>query len=190
MKNKPGFTHSQLVEIAYRWALSTAKSGIAVKEMKSISWEIADVLGFGGSVHSLLIECKVSRSDFLADRKKPFRIHPQLGMGSHRVYCVPEGLVRLEELPPKWGLLEVKANGKTRFSYRPDPEFPEARFFCERFAQERSIKAEWGIMYSALLRLRKAGLLADVVLTHEKAAIQKKTKVKRIPGQQLTLEDS
>jgi hypothetical protein len=55
-----------------------------------------------------LIECKISRADFLADREKPFRKDPAQGMGCERFYLTPQGLIRVDELPRTWGLLEAK----------------------------------------------------------------------------------
>jgi hypothetical protein len=55
----------------------------------------------------VLVECKVSRPDFLADREKPFRQKPESGVGCERYYLAPRGLIRVEELRPGWGLLEV-----------------------------------------------------------------------------------
>jgi hypothetical protein len=52
----------------------------------------------------------VSRADFLADRDKPFRQRPEIGVGCERYYLTPRGLLRTEELPRGWGLLEV--NGR------------------------------------------------------------------------------
>lgn len=57
--------------------------------------------------HSVLVESKVSRSDFLCDRDKPFRQKPENGVGCERYYLAPSGLIRVEELPTGWGLLEV-----------------------------------------------------------------------------------
>lgn len=54
---------------------------------------------------SYLIETKVSRSDFLADAKKPFRKDPSQGIGDYRYYACPEGLIKPDELPEKWGLI-------------------------------------------------------------------------------------
>ena len=56
----------------------------------------------------MLIECKVSRADFLSDREKPFRRDPTLGMGCERLYLTPAGLIGADDLPPRWGLLECK----------------------------------------------------------------------------------
>jgi hypothetical protein len=58
----------------------------------------------------VLVEGKVSRADFLADRDKPFRQRPEIGVGCERYYLTPRGLLRTEELPRGWGLLEV--NGR------------------------------------------------------------------------------
>jgi hypothetical protein len=65
-----------------------------------------DAIGWKRACHSVLVECKVTRSDFLADRAKPFRFKPEQGVGCERFYLVPAGLVRPEELPQGWGLLE------------------------------------------------------------------------------------
>jgi hypothetical protein len=53
----------------------------------------------------------VTRSDFLADRAKPFRLKPDQGVGCERFYLVPSALVRPEELPVGWGLLEYRSGG-------------------------------------------------------------------------------
>ena len=67
-----------------------------------------DAIGWKRACHSVLVECKISRSDFLADREKPFRQKSQLGMGCERYYLAPAGLLCPEELPNGWGLLEYQ----------------------------------------------------------------------------------
>lgn len=57
---------------------------------------------------SWLIEVKTSRADFLADRKKVFRMDPLIGLGNFRVYAVPPGIVKTTDLPPGWGLIEIR----------------------------------------------------------------------------------
>lgn len=151
------YTHSQLVDAAYKWAL---KNGMAVafKEMKTIVEEIPDVIAFGGKVQSLLIEVKISKIDFKRDlRIKSFRKIPELGMGTHRIIMCPAGMLKLEELPDKWGLLEVSNEGRISLSYRPAPEKPEAIFLCHSHAQSANIKAERLYMLSALRRLQQMG---------------------------------
>jgi hypothetical protein len=66
-----------------------------------------DAIGWKQASHSVLVECKVTRADFLADRVKPFRLKPEKGVGSERFYLTPPGLVKVSELPPGWGLLEL-----------------------------------------------------------------------------------
>ena len=54
-----------------------------------------------------MIETKITRYDFLADKNKKFRKDPSLGIGKYRYYACPKGLIKIEELPEKWGLIEV-----------------------------------------------------------------------------------
>jgi hypothetical protein len=67
-----------------------------------------DAIGWKQANHSVLVECKVTRGDFLADRAKPFRVKPEKGVGSERFYLTPPGLIKVEELPAGWGLLELR----------------------------------------------------------------------------------
>lgn len=71
--------------------------------------ENTDVWGLGNFNDSVVIEVKVSRSDFLNDKKKFCRsqtaenLHYQAGRV--RWYLCPEGIIKKDELPEKWGLL-------------------------------------------------------------------------------------
>jgi hypothetical protein len=97
--------HAFLVAKAVAW-LRRYRCGVVLSEQACVSGEMPDAIGWKRACHSVLVECKISRADFLADRNKPFRLNPQTGVGSERFYLVPKGLVRVEELPPGWGLLE------------------------------------------------------------------------------------
>src|ERR1700756_5295110 len=101
-------THVQLVEQAVVW-LRGYRCGVVLSEQACISGEMPDAIGWKRAAHSVLVECKVSRGDFLADREKPFRQKPETGVGCERFYLASKGLIRIEELPPGWGLLEVCA---------------------------------------------------------------------------------
>jgi hypothetical protein len=79
-----------------------------LSEQSCASGETPDVIGWKNTCRSVLIECKISRADFLADRAKPWRCQPETGMGCERFYLVPQGLVQPHELPKAWGLLEYK----------------------------------------------------------------------------------
>ena len=92
--------------MAVSW-LRRYRCGVVLSEQACISGEMPDAIGWKKACHSVLVESKVSRGDFLADRDKPFRQKPDLGVGSERYYLAPRGLIRIEELPSGWGLLEV-----------------------------------------------------------------------------------
>jgi hypothetical protein len=98
-------THAQLVEKAVHW-LRHYRCGVVLSEQACVSGEMPDAIGWKRACHSVLVECKVTRSDFMADRAKPFRLKPEQGVGCERYYLVPAGLVSREELPQGWGLLE------------------------------------------------------------------------------------
>ena len=102
-------THAQLVQKAVHW-LRRYRCGVVLSEQACVSGEMPDAIGWKRACHSVLVECKVSRSDFLADRAKPFRLKPGQGVGCERFYLAPAGLVRPEELPQGWGLLELRRN--------------------------------------------------------------------------------
>jgi hypothetical protein len=102
-------THAQLVEKAVHW-LRQYRCGVVLSEQACVSGEMPDAIGWKRACHSVLVECKVTRSDFLADSAKPFRLEPEQGVGCERFYLVPAGLVRREELPAGWGLLECRHN--------------------------------------------------------------------------------
>jgi len=153
-------THSELVEIGHKYMVKNCSVGFAFKELKSICDEIPDVIGFGSWNHSVLFECKVSRSDFLCDKNKGFRLEPKLGMGKQRFYICPEGLINKEELPQGWGLIwvnEITKKAKCIHSpYRGNIEERELGFI------ERNKNAEMNLLYSALRRLHLRGRLNEI----------------------------
>ena len=100
-------THAQLVEKAVRW-LRSSRCGVLLSEQACVSGEMPDAIGWKRANHSVLVECKVTRADFLADRAKPFRSKPERGVGCERFYLTPANLLRPEELPACWGLLEIR----------------------------------------------------------------------------------
>jgi hypothetical protein len=99
-------THAKLVSMAVSW-LRRYRCGVVLSEQACVSGEMPDAIGWKKACHSVLVEGKISRADFLADRDKPFRQKPQTGVGCERYYLAPRGLIRCEELPAGWGLLEV-----------------------------------------------------------------------------------
>jgi hypothetical protein len=100
--------HAQLVARAADWLRSRYGCGIVLSEQYCATGEVPDVIGWKASCQSVLVECKVSRPDFLADAGKPFRLKPEEGLGSRRIYMAPAGVIAPTELPKHWGLLECR----------------------------------------------------------------------------------
>ncbi len=101
--------HARLVEHAVHWLRTRYRCGVILSEQYCATGEVPDVIGWKGFCRSILVECKVSRADFLADADKPFRRSPEEGMGCERFYLAPAGMIRRVELPRHWGLLEVRS---------------------------------------------------------------------------------
>jgi hypothetical protein len=99
-------THRDLCERAAHWLQNSQFCKLVLIERNSgRSGEEPDAIGWSPEGSSFLIEVKVSRSDFLADRKKPHRINPETGMGRRRYLLCPKGMIQPEEVPEGWGLL-------------------------------------------------------------------------------------
>lgn len=77
-------------------------------ELNTYGGENTDVWGYGGG-ESVVIEVKTSHTDFLADLKKWARgaeaAAYDMQAGQYKWYLCPEGIIKPEELPDKWGLL-------------------------------------------------------------------------------------
>jgi hypothetical protein len=85
-----------------RWL--TRKCSVVLYELATAADETPDVIGWSVGT-SILVECKMTRSDFLRDAKKPVRSDPRKGMGHRRYYLCPPDVIGVDDLPPKWGLL-------------------------------------------------------------------------------------
>jgi len=80
-----------------------------LSEQVCISGEVPDAIGWKGACRSVVVECKLSRADFLADCAKPFRQNCEIALGCERWYLTPAGLLSPSDLPQRWGLLELTA---------------------------------------------------------------------------------
>jgi hypothetical protein len=83
--------------------------------------ESPDAFAWGGG-STQLIEAKVSRSDFLSDKKKLWRNNPPYGIGRYRSYICPTDLIKPEELPLCWGLIYVNDKGKLTEVVKAEPQ--------------------------------------------------------------------
>lgn len=112
-------THDLCVNLSAGW-LANRKSSmdelrckVILKEMvghatfASLNAELPDVLGIWDSKHTVNIECKISRSDFLADKNKHHN-HPT---GNYKLFACPYGMIKEDEVPKDWGLLYVNMRG-------------------------------------------------------------------------------
>lgn len=156
-------THQELVKIAEKWLLGTRKCSFVFTELACIATsEIPDAIGFRDG-HSILVECKTSRSDFLADGKKYFRRNAEMGVGSYRFFMTPAGIISVQDLPQGWGLIEVSEKGKPRQVWGHNPR--SNVYSAENvFRFERNLQAEHGMMASALRRLHLRGVLPMIYL--------------------------
>lgn len=104
-------THDEMAEWAAKRLRKMGYPLSFANMTASMGGEQPDVLGLKDIGESILIEVKVSRADFLKDKKKPWRA-PGQGIGKRRVYLTPKGLLKPEEIPYGWELWEVHGNKK------------------------------------------------------------------------------
>jgi hypothetical protein len=111
--------HAQLISAAVEWLRRKYCCGVVLSEQYCATGEVPDAIGWKGLCRSVVVECKASRADFLADSNKPFRTNPGEGLGCERFYLAPPGLIAPGELPQGWGLLEYR-RGKVQVIVKPN----------------------------------------------------------------------
>lgn len=130
-------SHNEIVDKAAKWLkkhdqnIYLPNCSIIAKDLRTatITGEIADVIGWTSQT-SVLIEVKVSRSDFLKDFNKPFRKYPDMGMGELKYYLCPSELINDSEIPSFWGLLWIDEKGKIMIKKKA--EHHQSNLKCER----------------------------------------------------------
>lgn len=118
-------THRNLCLKAARYLRSKGihpyhKGQYSVCELERVG-ECPDAFAWGGS-STQLIEAKVSRNDFLSDKKKLWRNNQPYGIGKYRSYICPTSLIKSEELPEYWGLIYVCDKGKLTEIVKAEPQ--------------------------------------------------------------------
>jgi hypothetical protein len=167
--------HSTLVAMGVRWL--GRHCSVVLYEFATPAEENPDVIGWAPGAGSVLIECKLSRPDFLRDAEKNVRKNPRTGMGQRRYYLSPADVIQVKDLPAKWGLLWiVRGQVVVKREARGHPErnlTAEVRFLSSmlRRAQirigarplsewlrgENILEAKRGIPPTAGRGIRKAG---------------------------------
>lgn len=56
-------------------------------------------------------EIKTSKSDFISEIKKPKKRRAGLRLSNEFYFVVPKGLIKIEDVPPECGLIEVNEDG-------------------------------------------------------------------------------
>ncbi|MBX9870802.1 MAG: hypothetical protein K2X75_02295 [Burkholderiaceae bacterium] len=153
----PSDTHDQLTQLGARW-LKRQGFPVVATELRSAGCpEQPDVIGFR-STCSAIIEVKVSRGDFWADDKKPWRSVEPSGLGNYRFYLCPQGLLTQDDLPPKWGLLH-SAGGRIIEVKRPVGNLWTRSTTNERwqaFLFPSDLSREHAVLFSVARRLAQA----------------------------------
>lgn len=163
------FSHDNLCKLACTWLQrSRSQNGhgcaVSISEFNIGSGEIPDAIGICEfpkyGIRTVLIEVKMSRSDFKADAKKPHRASEALCMGDLRYYMVPEGLIAPDELPRGWGLLYVTKRGFVKPICGPAAEYKAShnmntyRKSCKEFKNNNvDVVAEDCLILALLKRL-------------------------------------
>lgn len=152
-------THDDLCLRAEKWLRNHIGCGVTFSDRfqaATHNGEQPDAIGWRDGL-SFLIECKISRSDFLADRKKRFRVEPELGMGDWRFYMCPPGMIKPDELPAGWGLLYCHPRKIEKAHGVPG----NTQYWAARPFQGNKVP-ELQLMYSALRRLKIRGHFEEI----------------------------
>lgn len=147
MADEINMSHAELVDRGRRWLRRQGCSVILHEPFRSgVLIEQPDAIGWREGA-SILIEAKTSRADFAVDAKKPHRVEPNRGVGDWRFFIAPAGLLKVEELPDRWGLIEVK--GRRTLNTHG---VPGNCFWYQHPFPEANKRAEIQLLISAIAR--------------------------------------
>lgn len=145
--------HARLVSSGAAWLRRQGFAVVATELSTAATQEIPDVIGFR-SLCSVVIEAKVSRADFLRDKKKWHR--QRGGLGIYRFYLCPPGIISASELPERWGLLHDNGATVARVVCPRGnmwPPFGSDMAEWAEFQHEPNYKIEARVLYSIARRL-------------------------------------
>jgi len=153
----PLVSHSSLVDRAGRWLRRTCGCCVVLTELVAYTHngETPDAIGWVGG-KSILVECKLSRADFLRDRKKRFRNRDELytgileGMGSWRFFLTAPGIVKESDDLKGWGVYEMHGK-QVRHAF--GAKYANAG----KSPFQPCLRSENAMLVSALRRLQSSG---------------------------------
>lgn len=99
-------THAELVTRAAAWLRNRHRCIVVLTEHTG-SQERPDAIGWNRAGHTILVECKASKSDLARDRSKPWRRNPEMQHGRTRWYLLdPDAWERTREIATLdgWGV--------------------------------------------------------------------------------------
>lgn len=112
-------THGQLVTLGARWLRYEKNCSIVIEEPATAGFVKPDVMGFQ-IYSSMMIEVKVSKNDFLADKKK--KGYNQK-LADYNYYLVPADLIKPEEVRENWGLIYARSGKWKDFQVVKEPKY-------------------------------------------------------------------
>ena len=155
--------HDYLVQRARNWLVAGGGCRFAFAEFSTwFTRDIPDAIGFQENGLTVMVECKTSRSDFHADKRKASRQNGK-PLAHYQYYLCEKGVIVPNDLDGlesgDWGLLWIKSSKAVSVK-----RYPKSHFYK---------KTEWGqdekyaaaedyaryVMESALFRAEKKGLI-------------------------------
>lgn len=143
--------HYDLCMRAAEWLEKQMNCGFVIRDgfgCQTSTMEQPDALGLRGGV-SMLVEVKVSRADFLGDKKKKFRQNPELGLGDFRIYACPPGIIKVSDLPEDWGLIYIHPKKVEKVHGIPQG----VKFHRSRAPFKSNVDAERDVLYQFARRM-------------------------------------
>jgi hypothetical protein len=96
------------------------------------------------------VEVKISRGDWLREIKAPTKARLALAVSNFMWVAAPAGVVKSEELPAHWGLLEV--NPQEQYAYDRVKKIHPAEY-------RDKVRPTWGMIASLIRKLEQKATL-------------------------------
>jgi len=155
-----GVTHRELVRRAARWLLGARCKLVVINAKPWGCAEHPDAIGWTPDGESVVVECKMSVADFLADVHKRWRRIGR-GMGMRKYYLVPEKLLGKVYVPHGIGLLALcgqRIRTVSEAVARQDRDWPEEmRLLVSRISNGRTLLDGKSVADAAPLFAQKEG---------------------------------